>query len=590
MIAETGLIGHVTTDANFHMLHADAAYFHYFGDEVVYSILRTVHEDDTDRLLALAGSLRDGQTETAALRMRGVGTDWRWMIAALTASGSGTDGTRQYRLRLTDAGEMQRQFFQLAARSSEYRYYLNLLREPVFSYSFRTNRIRLMLFDVCRETVLTDMLLQEWQQQALENGMVNARDRAIFEKLCADIAAGESRFQYELETSLCSMGKRMEFCAFRGVTCSDAPGHRRVLGTVSFLHAKYKSREPGWLPEATRDSATDLLNKHAITAHAKAVLAAQPADTVSLVLLTIDGFREINDRFGHLFGDEVLFTLSHILKTEIGTRGTAGRIGGGMFLLVLEHIADETDLRGILRAIRTKLEWAWESGSGKTPPLHVTCSMGAACYPADARSYETLFGQADKALYIAREKGHNRYVIYDVQKHGAVEVSRTRDMSDLYAAAPTQSNAGFTAALVQKLICQQKPAIPALLQQIGGQFGLDGIQIFTAPDWQAAYSWGHPAAGAALPFVDGAFLPHFSDDRICVIDNANALEGLADEAYRWMTAQNLLGAVLYLAERDGVPRAVVSFGLFGHFRKWSTPDIGCLTVLGSALSALLPEE
>ena len=578
------IIGNVTTDAHFHMLYADADYFHYFGDDVIYSILRTVHEADTERLLALSAGLRDGQTEHTALRMRGNTAGWRWMLAAVTAHGDGEQ--RQFRLRITDAGGMQQALLELAAKNTEYRFYLNLMRGLSFSYSFQTQHIRLAAFDVCRENVIADMRLADWKQQAIAGGMVAERDIPKFEKLCADIESGVSRFQCELETSVCSLGKRTEYCAFRGVTCSDAPGQRRVLGTVGFLHAKYKSKEPGWLIETTRDSATGLLNKNAITAHAKAVLAVQPQDTVSLVLLTIDGFREINDRFGHLFGDEVLFTLSHILKTEIGTRGTAGRIGGSMFLLVLEHIADETDLRSILRAIRTKFEWATDADAAQKGPLHVTCSMGAACYPADAKTYEDLFRQADKALYIAKEKGRNRYVIYDVKKHGAVEVSRTRDMSDLYAAAPAQTNAGFTAELVRSLLHEKQEILP-LLQRIGPQFGLDGIQIFTAPEYKAAYSWGHPVAGDAALLTGEPFLQHYSEDHICVIDNANALEGLADDVYHWMTAENLLGAVLYLAERDGRPSAVISFGLFGHFRKWSTPDTGLLTVIGSALSSLL---
>ena len=581
---KNGIVGSVTTDAHFHMMYADAAFFHYFGDDVIYSILRTVHDADTERLLELARNMRDGQSEQIALRMRGTGADYRWMLAGITAHGESEQ--RRYQLRISDAHSVQRSLLQTMTENTEYRFYLNLMRDLAFRYSFRTRRIRLMSFDCCRETVLTDMRLSDWKQQAIEKGMVAAHDIQKFEKLCADIESGANRFQCELETSVCSMGQHMEYCAFRGVTRSDAPGSRTVLGTVGFLHAKYKTKEPGWLIEATRDPATDLLNKTAITAHAKSVLAAQPAETVSLVLLTIDDFKEINDRWGHLYGDEVLFTLSHILKTEIGTRGTAGRIGGGMFLLILEGIADETDLRGILRAIRTKFEWAWESGSEKKALAHVTCSIGASCYPENARTYEELFMQADKALYIAREKGHNRYVIYDVNKHGTVQPNRARDISDLYASAPTQSNAGFTAALIREMLTA-KPEIQNVIARIGTQFGLDGIQIFTAPDWQPAYSWGHPFSGSGELLVQEPFINSFTADSICVIDNINALEGLADDVYAWAEQANLLGTVLYLVRQNDTPAAVISFGLFGHFRKWSTPDIGHLNVIGAAVGTLL---
>lgn len=575
--------GSVTTDAHFHMEYADAAYFHYFGDDVVYSILRTVHETDTERLLSAAAALHDGQTEQIALRMRGCAFDWRWMLVSLTAHGDGDQ--RQYRFCISDARSMQRALLRTMQENTEYRFYLNLMRDLAFHYSFRTKHIRLLAFDCCREVVLTDMLLSEWKSQAIEKGMVGERDLPQFEKLCADIEAGASRFQCELETSVCSLGQRMEYCAFRGVTRSDAPGSREVLGTIGFLHAKYKSKEAGWLIEASRDPATDLLNKSAVTAYAKEVLAAQPAGIVSLVLLNIDDFKEINDRYGHMFGDEVLFTLSHILKTEIGTRGAAGRIGGGSFLLVLEGIADETDLRGILRAIRTKLEWAWESTEGKAQSARVTCSMGAACYPIDAKSYEELFMQADKALYIAKEKGHNRYVIYDVKKHGEVQPNRARTLADLYAAAPPQSNTGFVAELVQSLLHEKQP-LDSVLAEIGQQFGLDGITVFTAPDWQPAFRWGHPVSTGAAVLMQEPFARSFSAEHISVIDNINALEGIADDAYAWLTAENMLGAVLYRAEKNGVPTALIAFGLFGRFRKWSSPDIGYLTVLGGLLGAL----
>lgn len=580
-------LGCVTTDAHFHMQYADAAYFHYFGNDVIYSILRTVHEADSERLVEVAHSLRDGQLEQLVLRMRGRSADWRWMLVWLTAHGDGEQ--RRYQLRISDVFRLQRLLMETARENTDFRFYLNLMRDLTFRYSFLTRRLQIAVHDCCRERILTDMLLEDWKQQAIEKNMIVKEDIPKLEKLCKEMENGESRFQCELETSLCSMGRRMEYCCFRGVTRSDAPGERTVLGTISFLHSKYKSKEPSWLQEATRDPATDLLNKNAITFHAKSVLAAQPEGMVSLVLLNVDEFKEVNDRYGHLFGDEVLFTMAHILQTELGTRGVAGRIGGGMFLLVLEGIADETDLRGILRAIRTKFEWAWEQASADATHPRVTCSMGAACYPIDAKSYEKLFMQADKALYIACEKGHNRYVIYDVRKHGEAVPNRERSVADLYAngAASSQSKAGFVAATARALLQQPLPSMLDLMSGIAEQFGIDGIHIFTAPDYQAAYSWGHPVNGSAALLLQSPLLSGFREDGICVIDNINALEGVADDAHQWFSHENVQGAVLYRSEQDSAPAALISFALFGRFRKWSTPDVNHLTVLGGILSGLL---
>jgi len=580
-------LGCVTTDAHFHMQYADADYFRYFGDDVIYSILRTVHEADSERLVQVAHCLRDGQLEQLVLRMRGRSADWRWMLVWLTAHGEGEQ--RRYQLRITDVFRLQRLLMDTARENTEYRYYLNLMRDLTFRYSFRTRRISIAVYDCCRERVLTDMLLSEWKQQAVEKGMVALQDVAKLEKLCSDMEKGEPRFQCEMETSLCSMGSRMEYCMFRGVTRSDAPGDRTVLGTISFLHAKFKTKEPSWLQETGRDPATDLLNKNAITAHAKSVLAAQPEGIVSLVLLNVDAFKEINDRYGHMFGDEVLFTMAQILQSEIGNRGVAGRIGGGMFLFVLEGIADETDLRGVLRAIRTKLEWAWESSNDDRSRPRVTCSMGAACYPIDSKSYDELFLQADKALYIATEKGNNRYVIYDVNKHGEALPNRERSVADLYANVPkpTQSKAGFVADTARSLLREEAPDLFSLMQNIGEQFGVDGIHIFAAPEQKAVYSWGHPVNGNAAVLLEEPFARGFGEDSVCVVDNINALENVADDAYRWFAAENMLGAVLYRMMCSGKPMGVIAFGLFGRFRKWSTLDVNHLTVLGGILAALM---
>lgn len=578
-------VGCVTTDAHFHMLYADAAYFHYFGDDVIYSILRTVHEADAERLCTVAAGMRDGQTEQLVLRMRGCAKDWRWMLVRLTVHGDGD--ARQYQMRLGDVFALQRLLTELTRENTDYRFLLHLMRNLTFRYSFRTKRLQIVAFDCAREICLTDLPLLEWKQQAIEKRMVEQHDVTKFEKLCSEIAAGASQFQCELETSLCSQGNRMEYCLFRGVTRSDAPGVKSVLGTISFLHAKYKTKEPSWLLETARDPATDLMAKTAITAYAKAVLSQRTEGITTLVLLNVDDFKEINNRYGHMFGDEVLFTLAHILKTEIGARGAAGRIGGGMFMLVLEGIADETDLRGILRAIRTKFEWAWERGATEYSRPHITCSMGAACCPIDADEYEKLFMQADKALYIACEKGHNRYVIYDVKKHGAVVPNRERSVADLYANVPTQSKAGFVAEVANALLADPLPDISALLIGIGSQFGIDGIHIFTAPDWGAAYSWGHPVSGTAQVLLQAPFYSGFQADHVCVIDHINALEGLADDAYQWFTGENLLGTVLYRVLHNDTPIAVISFALFGRFRKWSTLDVNHLTVLGGILGGLL---
>ena len=80
-------------------------------------------------------------------------------------------------------------------------------------------------------------------------------------------------------------------------------------------------------------------------------------------------------------------------------------------------------------------------------------------------------------------------------------------------------------------------------------------------------------------------MQHYNADRICVIDNINALEGIDDAVYTRLANENLLGAVLYLKMQDGKPAALAAFGLYGRFRKWSNLDISHLTIIGSMLTS-----
>lgn len=580
-------IGRVTTDASFHTQHADEAYFHYFGNDVLYSILRTIHPEEVSGFCAAAKALSDHQQDQLVIRMRGVGRDYRWMLVTLSAK-PGPDGARFYRIGLQDICALDAGMQDAAAQIVDYRFLFSLMRDLAFSYDSQTKQMEVYSIDCYRNVMLFRDSLETWRLRALEGHLIERSQIAQFEALCDDIANGTYRFQYELETSLLSgSGKRMECQQFKGITRYDDLEHAHVMGIISTISPKDKTRDINWMLETNRDSQTDLLNKQAIVSYAKMQLQAVPSQIFSLVLVEIDDFKELNDRFGHLLGDEVLYTFAHILKAELGTRGIAGRIGDGIFELVLEELEGEVDLRGILRAIRTKIEWAF---LGRKENLAVTCSMGAACCPKDANQYDKLFMQADKALYIARIKGKNRYVIYDVDKHGEVAPDHERSASELYAHAPEQSKPDFVGSAAARLLQTPRPTVEGLLAEIGQQFGLDGIHIYLGPAMEATWNWGAPVTATARFLFENQFLERFNADGVYIIDNANSLEGRADYAYQHFTKEHIMGSVLCLIPGDVGPKGLISFDLVNRFHKWSVMDANYLTILAKILAALLEQE
>ena len=248
---------------------------------------------------------------------------------------------------------------------------------------------------------------------------------------------------------------------------------------ISVVNARSKSKDINLTLEANKDSLSGLLNKRAITKFAQDILAEKPGYNVNLVLLDIDNFGNINTGYGHLFGDEVIYTISSIIKREVGSRGIAGRVSGGGFLIVLENIGSEEELRSVLRAIRTNTEAAF---SDRFENFRLTCSMGISTYPVDSESYDELFMQADKALYIAQEKGQNRYVIYDINKHGSVEKDIENKIVFLSSNGTASEKLSFVSELAESLVLGRIPDVAILLEQLRAQFGLDDVCVFSGSD------------------------------------------------------------------------------------------------------------
>jgi two-component system cell cycle response regulator len=130
--------------------------------------------------------------------------------------------------------------------------------------------------------------------------------------------------------------------------------------------------------------------------------AGEPS-TGSLALLDLDHFKQVNDRFGHPAGDDVLVTVASCLEACPGVRHVA-RIGGEEFLLVLHQHADREQVaQQVLAAVR-ELQWPHIHHG-----LHCTASLGFATCAAGSTS-DGLLREADLNLYRAKRAGRDRAV------------------------------------------------------------------------------------------------------------------------------------------------------------------------------------
>ena len=154
------------------------------------------------------------------------------------------------------------------------------------------------------------------------------------------------------------------------------------------------------------DGLTGLLNRREIEKNLAGALSAESGrDGTIVALLDIDHFKQVNDRHGHLGGDDVLRALGRLVLAEIWDTECAGRYGGEEFLLVL----DDADGRGAERVLHLSHAIRGTPFNAAGASIRVTCSIGIA-WAAPGDDWESLVGRADEALYQAKAAGRDRVV------------------------------------------------------------------------------------------------------------------------------------------------------------------------------------
>jgi diguanylate cyclase (GGDEF)-like protein len=129
-----------------------------------------------------------------------------------------------------------------------------------------------------------------------------------------------------------------------------------------------------------------------------------------VVLLDIDHFKRVNDRFGHAVGDELLVAIAGVLSAAARQGDTVARYGGEEFVVLLPGT---TPGQARSRAQEWRRRCAATSVPTEQGPLSATFSAGVACFPESGTSSAVLLHAADTALYRAKAEGRDRVLLAD---------------------------------------------------------------------------------------------------------------------------------------------------------------------------------
>lgn len=170
------------------------------------------------------------------------------------------------------------------------------------------------------------------------------------------------------------------------------------------------------------DSLTGILNRESLYQYLNWLIERDKP--FSFFLVDIDNFKNVNDTYGHLVGDIVISQMAAYFVKMSGARGVVARYGGDEFIMVFEGVSEYNDVWKIGHEINMRIGGIVFEG---IPNLAITVSMGIARFPLDADSTQKLMEVADKALYRAKMKGRNCFIIYLPEKHANISLKKERD-------------------------------------------------------------------------------------------------------------------------------------------------------------------
>ena len=131
---------------------------------------------------------------------------------------------------------------------------------------------------------------------------------------------------------------------------------------------------------------------------------------LAVCYLDLDGFKAINDAFGHAAGDQLLQEIAIRIQSIDRGNDTVARMGGDEFAILLGDLKQIEDCSTLLERLLGAIGAPVALGPGS--PVSVTASIGVTCFPSDEGDPDTLLHHADKAMYAAKESGKARYRYY----------------------------------------------------------------------------------------------------------------------------------------------------------------------------------
>jgi len=459
----------------------------------------------------------------------------------------------------------------------KYRIMLGLGPCTYFDYDIENGDIVFYRYVTRKSIVIYRNDFETFRKEILEYAESGEENTTIIDTFCQQLKDGFSTIETVIRTALFHKDKKVQRINVQA-RYDEMSGRRKMYGLLIATDDTLDD-VPYYMTTAGLDPMTGLLNKRSIIEYtedliANPVTASKPH---YMVLIDIDDFKNINDNYGHQTGDQAIQLVANLLKENIKDLGIIGRFGGDEFYVFTDNIDTEEKIRTILRTIRSNVT---SIARQKLGIEKLSLTMGVALYPDVGRTYHELFALADKCLYIAKEKGKNRYVIYRPDLHQNVQIGAERKGVSSFEEQSKTIN-----MVVKDLFREGRDAIGDSLNLVVKGFDLDNIDIFYGKDLVSLYNCGkYSSELQGKDFAnDARYMMQFDSSGLYVLNNLSNLKKPFPEIYNMLLKKNCMSMIQLALPNPYLPEFFISFNMLNRIHRWSEAEISNLSLFGTII-------
>ncbi len=405
--------------------------------------------------------------------------------------------------------------------------------------------------------------------------------------------------QESVDIRIASAQGRYLWSRIRAAASRGSSGKMETISGLILNIEEEKQKARALMDQADRDSLTKLWNKAAARRQIESYLAHYPRGVnCAMLIIDLDNFKQVNDQYGHLFGDAVLTEVAREIRRQFRSQDIQCRIGGDEFLVLVRGLSDrhllENRCHQFLGALGADLR-------SKYPELKLGCSIGISLCPHHGTTYIDLFNRADQALYQAKAAGKNDFRFYEPLKEafspafGQTSAVSGRIDSD---EGPSLAEDNIVRTAFQLLYTAKdvEAAVQEVMAFLGTQTNVSRVYVFENSEdnlyCSNTFEWCNSGIQPEIQNLQNIsylrdipdFEANFNEQGVFYCPDISVLP---QPTYDIVAAQGIHSMLQCAIRQGGVFRGYIGFDECVRQRLWSKEEIRMLAYFSDILSLFL---